>query len=153
MNASAPQGNSHDRAIKSTEGDGSADGPQDDSKGRTPAEWATFIVSCLLLAVVAALAVSQMVGTRDPAIPQASVSGVSTAGDQRQVGVAVHNAGDATAVNVVVRLEFEVDGEPDEAEQTIDFLAGRENVDLVFVLPDGASTDDLEARATGFTEP
>ncbi|KGN30812.1 hypothetical protein N802_06275 [Knoellia sinensis KCTC 19936] len=121
--------------------------------GRTSAEWATFVVSCLVLAVVALLVVSRMVGDRDPARPEARISGVTQVGGQSHVGVEVRNAGDDTAANVAVRLEFQVDGEKDDAEQTVDFLAADEKVSLVFVLPEGASADDLAARATGFTQP
>lgn len=132
----------------------SSSAAQDDSPHqRTTAEWVTFVGSCLVLLVVVALVGSRMLGTREPATPTATLAGVSSVLNQRQATVEVRNAGDDTAVNVTVRVEYTVDGEPDDAEQTIDFLAGAEEVTLVYVLPPGASEDDLTTRVTGFTEP
>ena len=122
-------------------------------QGRTTAEWVTFGVSCLVLLAVAALVLSRLLGAHDPAAPTVKAGPVATVLEQRQVPVTVGNAGHETAANVTVRLEFEVDGEPDDAEQTIDFLAGGEEVDLVFVLPEEADAGSVEARVTGFTEP
>ena len=128
-------------------------GQKSGQQGRTTAEWVTFGVSCLVLLAVAALVLSRLLGAHDPAAPTATVGGVTTVLQQRQVPVTVGNAGDETAANVTVRLEFEVDGEKDDAEHTIDFLAGGEEADLVFVLPDDADTSGVTARVTGFSHP
>lgn len=121
--------------------------------GRTIAEWVTFWLSCLVLVAVAVLILLRLVGSPEPAAPVAELGQVRTVVEQRQVVVVVRNAGDDTAANATVRLEFEVNGEPDDAEQTIDFLSGGEVVKLVFVIPDDASQDGLSARVTGFTDP
>ena len=128
-------------------------GGNSDEQGRTTAEWVTFGVSCLVLLAVAALVLSRLLGANDPAAPTATAGAVTTVLQQRQVPVTVGNAGDETAANVTVRLEFEVDGEKDDAEQTVDFLAGGEQVDLVFVLPDDADAEGVTARVTGFSDP
>lgn len=121
--------------------------------GRTAAEWVTFAASCLVILVIAALVIGQLIGDHGPAAPTASVGEVRIVQEQQQVPVTVRNDGDETGSNVTIRFEFTADGEPDDAEQTIDFLAGDEVVHLVFVLPEGASTQGLTARVTGFTDP
>ncbi|MEO7270018.1 MAG: hypothetical protein ABIW49_12510 [Knoellia sp.] len=122
-------------------------------KGRTSAEWTTFIGSCLILAVVSALVLSQLVGTHGPAAPRASIGSVTIVGDQHHVHVEVNNAGDETAANVQVSMEFVVDGEPSEADQVIDFLAGGEKAQLVFILDDPVTEGELTVDITGYTVP
>ncbi len=124
-----------------------------DQRDRTPAEWATFIGSCLVLAVVAALVLSQLVGPHGPAAPRASIGSVTTVGDQHHVHVEVINAGDETAANVQVSMEFVVDGETTEADQVIDFLAGGEKAQLVFILDDPVAEGELTVDITGYTVP
>ncbi|WP_353951664.1 CARDB domain-containing protein [Knoellia sp. S7-12] len=121
--------------------------------GRTSAEWTTFVGSCLILAVVVALVLSQLVGTHAPAAPRASIGSVTTVGEQHHVDVEVSNAGDETAANVQVSMEFVVDGKASEADQVIDFLAGGEKAQLVFILDDPVTEGELTVDITGFTVP
>lgn len=121
--------------------------------GRTSAEWVTFAVACLVLAVVAALALSQMVGPQEPAAPRAVITGLTSVQGERHVAVEVTNDGDDTATNVQVVLETTVGGEKEEADQVIDFLAGGEIVHLVFVVDPDIGMEQLVVSVTGFTEP
>lgn len=125
-----------------------------DEEGRTPAEWVTLGVSCLILAVVVALIAVQAVRTSEPAAPTARVSGpVREAGGLHHVPVRLANEGDDTAANVVVSAELVVDGETTTAEQTVDFLAGGAHEDLVFVFEDDPDAGELSVTVTGYAAP
>lgn len=122
--------------------------------GRTTAEWVTFAVSCAVLLVVVALVVVQLVGEHDPAAPEAHrVGPVRVVGGQHFVDVAVTNGGDATAANVQVTASLVIDGESTEGDQSIDFLAGGETEDLVFVFDDAPSDGELTVAVSGYGVP
>lgn len=122
--------------------------------GRTAAEWTTLAVSCSLLLVVGVL-----VGTqgRTPRTPPAPVAAV--VGEPRDVGAAHHvdvrvvNGGDETAANVQVTVELVIDDETITADQTLDFLAGDEESDLVFVFEDDPREGELSVSVSGFAVP
>ena len=124
------------------------------TEGRSVAEWVTLVGSCAVLLVVISLIAIQM---RDPLTPPAPVAAV--AGDVRDVEgqyhvpVDVHNTGELTAANVQVSAELEIDGDTTSADQTIDFLAGGEHVNLVFIFADDPATGILTVTVTGYTEP
>lgn len=127
---------------------------QPERQGRRAPEWATFIGSCLILALVAVLVMSQLVGSHTPAAPRAVATGVVRAvNGQHHVDVEVSNTGDETAANVQVRLEFVVDGETTEAHQIVDFLAGGERVTLVFLLDKAPFEGQLNVAVTGYADP
>lgn len=121
---------------------------------RTAAEWVTFAVSCTILLVVVALVVVQLVGEHDPAAPEAHrVGPVRVVDGQHVVEVAVTNEGDATAANVQVTASLVIDGETTEGDQTIDFLAGGETEDLVFVFDDPPADGELTVAVSGYGVP
>lgn len=123
-------------------------------RSRTTAEWATFAVACAVLLVLIGLIGTQVVDGQTEAAPRAVRSGpVRTVGDQRFVTVAVSNHGDATASNVQVRGSLVVDGEETEGDQTIDFLAGHETEELVFVFDVDPSEGELTVAVTGYGVP
>jgi len=125
-----------------------------DQRKRTTAEWTTFVVSCLVLAVVVGLIAVQAVGTADPARPTASIKKTTQGPDGRSfVSVDVTNRGDDTASQVQVTAELTIDGEATTADQTIDFLAGDESEDLVFVFEDDPSDGELTVTVSGFAIP
>lgn len=148
MSGGTPQ---EDLGARGRAGEKVADGAVE--AGRTSAEWATFAVSCLVLAVVAALVLSQMIGPHVPAAPQAVIGDLTTVQGVQHVMVEVTNTGDDTATNVQVALETTVGGEKEEADQVIDFLAGGELVRLVFVVGPDIGMEQLVVSVTGFTEP
>lgn len=125
-----------------------------DQAGRTAAEWVTFAVSSLVLVVVAALVVVQLRSEETDAAPEAHRVGVVRVVDgQHFVEVAVTNTGDQTAANVQVNASLVIDGETTEGDQTVDFLAGHETEDLVFVFDDPPSDGELTVSVTGYAVP
>jgi uncharacterized protein (TIGR02588 family) len=131
-----------------------SDDRNDDRSGRTTAEWVTFGVSCAVLLIVVALVVVQLVGEHDPAAPEAHrVGPVRVVGGQHFVDVAVTNQGDASAANVQVNASLVVDGVTTEGDQIIDFLAGGETEDLVFVFDDDPVDGELTVAVTGYGVP
>ena len=121
---------------------------------RTPAEWVTLAVSSLILAVLVALIATQIDDTRASAAPVAEIAGKPRKiGDLHHVDVTVTNEGDHTAANVQVSAELTVDGKTSSADQTIDFLAGDEEEDLVFVFEDDPGDGELTVAVTSFASP
>ena len=121
---------------------------------RTAAEWTALIGSSLILAIVVGVIVVQARQDESPAAPTAAVGAVEQVGEQYHLDVTVTNDGDETAANVQVSAELEVDGEVvATADQTIDFLSGSEEEDLVFVFEDDPRDGDLTVAVTGFSRP
>lgn len=121
---------------------------------RSGAEWVTFGISCGVLAVVVSLVVVQLVQPSTPAAPVAAVAGVAhDDGGPYYVDVSVTNEGRATAANVQVAAGLTIDDRTTEADQVIDFLAGSEQQDLVFVFADDPGSGELEVAVVGFAVP
>lgn len=120
---------------------------------RTTAEWATLVGACLVLAVLVGLIAAQLAADRQPASPVAEVLGHEEVDGFHHVEVVVTNHGDDTAANVQVNAELSIDGEVTSADQTIDFLAGSEEEDLVFVFEDDPDDGELQVAVSGFGEP
>jgi uncharacterized protein (TIGR02588 family) len=124
------------------------------SGGRTAAEWTALACSCLVLAVLVGLIVAQLGDDREPAAPVAVIDGEPRAiDDLHHVDVVVTNEGDETAANVQVSAELTIDGEATTADQTIDFLAGDEEEELVFVFGDDPAEGELTVEVSGFAVP
>lgn len=121
--------------------------------GRTTAEWASLAVSCLILAALVGLIGAQLTSTREPASPVAVVDGHHVAHGFHHVAVVVTNHGDETASNVQVTAELTIDGDVTSADQSIDFLAGGEEEDLVFVFEDDPADGELRVAVSGFGVP
>ena len=125
-----------------------------DRTSRTAAEWTTLAISCGVLLLVAWLVGSEMRAPRRPPAPVATVIGEPReVGGVHHVDVQVVNNGDETAANVQVTAVLTIDGEATTADQTIDFLAGSEEADLVFVFADDAAQGELSVVAGGFERP
>jgi uncharacterized protein (TIGR02588 family) len=125
-----------------------------DTAGRSTAEWTTFAGSCLVLLAVIALIGVQMLEPPSAAAPAVTSSDDPVAiGGQHQVSVEVTNEGDETAADVQVVAELTLGGETTTADQTIDFLAGSEVTDLVFVFADDPMEGELTIEVTGFAVP
>ena len=120
---------------------------------RTAAEWTTFAISvAILLVVIAAIAVEAM-REDENAQPVASVERTERVGDQFQVFVTVENRGDKAAAAVQVTASLEVDGETAEADQTVDFLAGDDEAELVFVFDGDPDDGELTVEVASFGVP
>jgi uncharacterized protein (TIGR02588 family) len=122
---------------------------------RSAAQWVTFGASALVLLVVVVLIAVQLRGPSHPATPVATIRGEPRhVGSQYQVDVTVTNEGSITAANVQVHAELVTEGSaPTTADQTIDFLAGHEDQDLVFVFTDDPATGELTVEVTSFAVP
>lgn len=120
---------------------------------RTPAQWVTLVCSCLILGGLVALIAAQLGETREPAAPVVVLGEVRDVGGTHHVDVVVTNEGDETAANVQVVAELTVDGTVTTGEQMIDFLAGGEEEELVFVFDDDPGEGDLSVSVAGFAVP
>ncbi len=109
--------------------------------------------SAAVLLVVVTLVALQMRGTDLPAAPIVVVGDSRRIGEAFHVSVTLRNTGDDTAANVGVEAEMTFSGQTVTAEQTVDFLAGDEEVELTFVFETDPSLGDMTARVTGFAEP
>jgi uncharacterized protein (TIGR02588 family) len=125
-----------------------------DRDRRTAAEWFTLVSSCVVLGMVVVLIVAQWRGSEHPAAPVAIVADpVRELDDRYYVDVMVTNHGDDTAANVQVNASLEVEGSTTEGDQTVDFLAGNEEVRLTFVFDDDPRRGELTIAVTGFADP
>jgi uncharacterized protein (TIGR02588 family) len=125
------------------------------ARDRSPAEWVTFGLSLVVLLGVVAVIGLQLRREQEPARPVAVVSGEPRrVGDRYQLDVVVTNEGDATAANVQVSASLMSEGSiPATADQTIDFLAGSEDQDLVFVFADDPAQGELTVEVVSFAVP
>jgi uncharacterized protein (TIGR02588 family) len=121
--------------------------------GRTSAEWTTFAVSVLILLVMIAAIVSEAVRHHDDAQPVAVVGTTRRIGEQYQVEVSVENRGDKAASAVQVTASLELAGETTESDQVVDFLAGGDAEELVFVFEDDPGDGKLDVAVASFTVP
>ncbi len=120
---------------------------------RTTAEWTTFGVAvAVLLAIIAAIGV-EAARHHDDAQPVASIDGTRRVGDQFHVAVVVVNEGDKAASAVQVNASLEVEGETLEGDQVVDFLAGGDEEELVFVFDKDPDDGELSVEVSGFTVP
>ncbi len=121
---------------------------------RSAAEWTTFAVASLLVLTLLAVIALDAAQTDTPAAPVAKQSGpVEEVGGRFHVAVAVTNEGDETAEAVQVVASLQVDGDTIDADQTVDFLAGGDQVDLIFVFDDDPDDGELQVAVSGFTVP
>lgn len=121
--------------------------------GRTPAEWTTLVVSLLVLAVVVVLIVVEMVSVTEPAAPVADIGRVERLGDRWGVHVVVTNEGDETAANVQVSAELTTDEATETGDLSVDFLAGGEEQELVFVFDTDPGDAETSVVVSGFEVP
>lgn len=125
-----------------------------DEPRRGPAEWVTLACAFIVLAVLVGLILSQMNADDAPPSPTARVERVEPVGNERfLVSVVVDNEGGATAGNVQVQAELTLDGETATSDQTIDFLAGGDEEDLLFAFDDDPADGELVVRVTSFGLP
>ena len=123
------------------------------SNGRTVAEWVTFGVSCAILAAVLVLIATQLSNSDDPAAPVAAVDAVRSLDGRHYVDVLVTNQGDDPAANIQVNAALVIDASTTQGDQTIDFLAADEEVQLTFVFDDDPALGELTIAVAGFTDP
>lgn len=125
----------------------------DERPPRSAAEWTTFAIS---VAIVLGLMVTILLEAREtnqPARPVASIGTTERVGEAFHVTVKVENRGHLAAEQVQVLASLEIDGETTEGDQVVDFLAGQDEQELVFVFADDPEDGKLTAEVTGFTVP
>ena len=121
---------------------------------RTPAEWITFGVSLIVLAVFVGLVARELTSGDDAPAPVASQFGPAREVDGTFfVPVEVVNEGDRTAADVQVSAELTVDGEVTSGDQVVNFLGGGERRQLTFAFSQDPSSGELVVRVTGYADP
>jgi uncharacterized protein (TIGR02588 family) len=109
--------------------------------------------SVVIVLFVVALIVVQIPGEDRPPNPTARVEDVRRMGDAFHVEVQVRNHGDRTAAQVRVTADLIVADETSTADQTIDFLSGGEERQVVFVFADDPTSGELRVTVSGFALP
>lgn len=135
-----------------------SDGGRNEARGsrmvpaRSRAEWVTFAVASAVLAVVIGAIVSLWTsGPPDPPAFETRTVSVRQVAGRFHVRTVVENTGDETAESVEVSAELTADGEPpQEAEQTVDFLAGGEEEEVEFIFTTDPGEGDLEILVRSF---
>ena len=120
---------------------------------RTSAEWVTFAIAVALIAVVVGLVAREIPGSKSPPSPEVEVGVAEERGSRFVVPVLVTNLGERTAEAVQVEATLTVDGEEQQADQLVDFLAGDEEAELEFVFDDDPADGELDVRVTGYVVP
>lgn len=116
---------------------------------RTSAEWTTFGVAVAILLVVMGAILVEALQSHDKAQPVATVERTERVGESFHVRVLVENKGDLAASNVQVVASLD----DTEGDQVVDFLAGGDDEELVFVFADDPSDGEFAVEVTGFTVP
>ena len=120
---------------------------------RTSAEWVTFALAVAVIGVIVGLVAREIPGSKTPPSPSVEVDVAEERDGRFVVPVRVRNVGERTAEAVQVEATLTIDGEEQEADQMVDFLAGDEEEELEFVFDDDPDDGDLEVRVTGYTVP
>ncbi len=120
---------------------------------RSSPEWATFAACCLVLLVLVGMIVVQLRTPERPAAPVATISVAQPDGGRYRVEAVVRNEGDVTAANVQVVAELTIEEKAATGDQTIDFLSGGEEQEVVFYFRDDPGRGELTVEVAGFTVP
>ena len=121
--------------------------------GSSAPERVTFAVAAALLRVLVGLIVSQVPGSKEPASPRVKVGEAVERDGHFEVPVAVDNRGEETAENVQINATLTVGDTEHTADQTIDFLAGGETEEVVFLFEDDPAEGELDVSVGGFSVP
>lgn len=119
---------------------------------RSTAEWVTFSVACaVLLIVIAAIASLGIGGPGDAPAFTVSSLGTREVDGRFHVRASVENRGQQTAENVQVVAHLQPPaGDPEEAEQVIDFLSGGDEEEVEFVFAGNPSAGELGIEVRSF---
>lgn len=131
---------------------------QDDGRShRTPAEWITFSIASLILAVLGGLVIYVWLDQerqKPPAISVEDSQSIREVADQFYVPFEVTNTGGNTAESVQIIAELKINGEVAESgEQQIDFLSGGETATGAFVFSQDPRSGDLVVRVASYKLP
>ncbi len=123
---------------------------------RSSAEWVAFGIASAVLLFIAGAVAFEWVGDegRPATLEVERVGPPRRAGEQFYVTATVTNSGDRTAEGVQVIAEIERAGEiVEDGDQTIDFLAGGESEQVVFVFSENPASGELIVRAASYVKP
>jgi len=122
---------------------------------RTAAEWVTLAVSSLLVAGLIALVIYDWaVAERQPPILQATPHASVPVREVYYQPFTVANLGGSVATAVQVVAELQLPGEASEqGEQEVDFLAGGERKQGVFIFNRDPEQGNLTLRVAGYKLP
>lgn len=124
--------------------------------GRSPAEWITFSIGSLILAIVIGLVSYDWMTQREepPVLSVAPKGSIREHQEQFYVPFTVKNEGGKTAASVRVVAELKIAGEVEEiAELEIDFLSKQEIEEGAFVFTRNPKEGDLNMRVSSYKLP
>jgi uncharacterized protein (TIGR02588 family) len=126
------------------------------SQTRSPAEWTTFSIALLIVAVIVGLVIYKWVTQKNhPPILTISMSGeIREEPGQFYIPFSIANDGGETAESVQVIAELRVNGEIQESgEQNMDFLASGETEKGAFVFTQDPRKGKLVVRVASYKLP
>lgn len=130
--------------------------PVEQQPTRSPAEWTTFSISLLIVAVIVGLVIYKWLTQKHqpPIISINPSSEIREAPGQFYVSFEIENTGGETAESVQVIAELRIDGEVEESgEQQIDFLASGETEKGAFVFSRDPRKGELSVRVASYKLP
>ncbi len=125
-------------------------------KKRSPTEWVTFSIALLILASIVGLVLYSWlkVGEHPPVLEIEHSGNVRQVDGNFYVPFTITNKGGETADAVQVTAELRINGEVKESgEQQIDFLAGGEAEEGVFLFSRNPQNGELILRVASYQKP
>ncbi|MDZ8104054.1 MAG: TIGR02588 family protein [Nostoc sp. DedQUE12a] len=123
---------------------------------RSLAEWVTFTIASLILAVIVSLVVYTWLNEKNqpPIISVSKKETIREIDGQFYVPFEVANTGGDTAESVQIIAELVIDGKVAESgEQQIDFLSSRETEEGAFVFSQNPNQGKLNLRIASYKLP
>ncbi len=123
---------------------------------RSPAEWTTFSIALLIVAVIVGLVIYKWLTQKHqpPILSINRSSKIREAPGQFYVPFEIKNTGGETADSVQVIAELRINGEIEESgEQQIDFLASGEKEEGAFVFSHDPRKGELVVRVASYKLP
>ena len=128
----------------------------EDKPPRSPAEWTTFSIALIILAIIVGLVIYEWLTQkhRPPVLSVTSSSEIRQVPGQFYVPFEIKNSGGETAESVQVIAELRINGEVEESgEQQIDFLASGETEEGAFVFSRDPRQGELSMRVASYKLP
>lgn len=130
--------------------------PVEQQSPRSPAEWTSFSIALLIVAVIVGLVIYKWLTQKNqpPVISISPSTEIREAPGQFYVPFEIENTGGETAESVQVMAELRIKGEVEESgEQQIDFLASGEKQEGAFVFSRDPRKGELVVRVASYKLP
>lgn len=131
--------------------------PDQDEQGRSPAEWASLVISTTVVAGLIGIIVFLYVsGGANEAIIEVrpELNQVRQEAGSYYLPVTIANVGDVTAEDVMVEVTMTgANGQEEVSEATISFLAGRASEDVIVVFNEDPRDGEVTAEVISFLSP